>query len=351
MPPREKDGPPRPSLDKKRLTIGRLALLVVAAGYAALAFVSLYRPDPGDGMGRLETFLTWVSLMGVTFLPHAGVALAVGLVACVCVRARKTALVGVPLLALSLGPWATTFAPARGTGAPPDAESLLVLSANLLGPSGSDVELLDQIAEHNPDVILLQEVRPESHARMAAALADRYTSVAAPREHLFGGAIFSRLRFTREPEIVLPYDGVDLPQVMAWVEWDGRELCVWDIHLLPPTGRSLIAGQATFAAEMGPIVDRVLAGGADAIVAGDFNAPWRAQPLDALRGRGFREGFRTAGVGPGSSWPARGLLSLPPGIRIDHVAFTPGLACIEAWVGEVTSSDHRPNFARFVWAE
>lgn len=347
MPRRESAGGAEGKSRAGRQAVARLGLFGIAAGYAALAFVSAYRPDPGDGMGSLETLLTWASLMGATFLPHAGVVLVAGLAACVCVRARKTALLGVPLAAMSLGPWVLSYAPPRHPAVATGGESLLVLSANLLASSGSDVELLEQIEAHRPRVIVLQEVRAAALGRLTAALGDRYAHMAVSREDNFGVAVFSTLPFTRPALVVHPSGGVGPPQLVAWVEWGGGELCVWDVHLLPPTGRSLVAEQARLAYEMGPVLDELLAEGVPLVVAGDFNSPWRGQPLDGLRERGFREGFRAAGVGPGASWPSRGLPSLPPGIRIDHVAGSPGLACVEAWVGERTASDHRPNFARF----
>lgn len=310
----------------------------------------LYRPTPADGIGGFETFLTWASLMGNTFLPHAGMALVAWLVACVVLRARKTALAGLPLLAVSLGPWLLGLAPTNRPARAPGERSFLVLSANLLGISRSDVELLEQIDAERPDVIVLQEVRQGAVERLTAALGDRYIHIAAPRPDFTGVAIYSRLPFTREPEVIYPSPGGTMPHLLAWVEWEGREVCVWDVHLPSPVGRSVTRSQATTAWAMGPVVDGLLAEGPPLIVAGDFNAPWRAQPLDELRRRGFAEAFRSAGRGSGSSWPSRGLLALPPGIRIDQVAFTPGLTCVEAWVGEATSSDHLPNFARFAWA-
>jgi len=329
--------------------VWRVGLFGIAAGYVALACVVFFRPDPADGMGSVETALAWLSLMGTTFVPHAGVALVVWLAVLARAKAYKTIAVGVPLLVLSLGPWVWSFAPSRNVG-PVAKGTMLVLSANLLGSSRSDVELLEQIAAHEPEVIVLQEVQAASLARLESALAGRYQVAAAPREHLFGGAIFSRLPFTRAARIVYPTDGLDLPQIMVWVEFEGREVCVFDIHLLPPTGRTLVAGQATLSHELGPVLDEVFAEGVAAIVAGDFNSPWGGQPLKVLRTRGFREAHRSAGTGLGATWPTRGVLSLPPGIRIDHVAFSPGMVCVEAWVGEATSSDHRPIFARLGWA-
>jgi endonuclease/exonuclease/phosphatase (EEP) superfamily protein YafD len=329
-------------------TLGFIGVPCIAAGYVALALVLLYRPSPGDGMGPLETVLTWFSLMGATFLPHAGIALVVAIAVCVLAKARKTAIVGMPLLVMSLGPLVWSFAPPREPSAAA-GRTMLVLSANLLGTSRSDVDLLAQIETHDPDVIVLQEVRDESAQRLIAALGDRYEHVAVPRPHLFGQAVFSRLPFSREASIVFPEDDRDLPQVMVWVEFEGRELCVWDIHLLPPTGRTLVRGQATLAHQMGPRLDHLASTGIGAVVAGDFNSPWRGQPLDALRSRGFVESHRAAGSGPGASWPARGLLALPPGIRVDHIACSPELVCVEAWVGDATASDHRPVFARIGW--
>lgn len=320
----------------------------MVAGYIGFGLVTLYRADPSDGMGSGETLLAWLSLLGTTFLPHAGVGLVVALLVSVALRARAAVIAGVPLLAVSVGPWLVSFAPVPATALVGAGESVLVMSANLLGTSRSDEEVLAQIDAHQPDVIVFQEVRPGSLARLTTALGDRYESVAAPREHLFGSATFSKLPFSRRAEVVLPGDGRDLPQLMSWVDWGGRELCVWNIHLHSPVGRSQVAGQARLSWEMGATLDSRDAEGVATIVAGDFNSPWRAMPLDSLRERGYREAHHVAGTGPGASWPARGLLSLPPGIRIDHAAFSPGLVCVEAWVGEATSSDHRPIFARFV---
>ncbi|QKK07042.1 MAG: hypothetical protein HND58_01940 [Planctomycetota bacterium] len=57
---------------------------------------------------------------------------------------------------------------------------------------------------------------------------------------------------------------------------------------------------------MGQVLDNRAAEDVPTIIAGDFNAPWRAMPLDALRQRGYREAHRVAGTGPGASWPGAG---------------------------------------------
>lgn len=336
----------------------RVVLAALCAGYLALAFAALYRPDPSDGMGPLETALTWLSLMGTTFLPHAGMALLAVLLLCVLLRARKTVLAGLPLLAMSLGPWAGSFVPLHGFGgrggpiagggATPSGETMLVMSANLLASTRSDEALLAQIAAHHPDLILVQEVRDASAARLTAALGGEYAFVAIPREDNFGQAIFSRLPFTREPEIT-PRDGESpLPQVRAFVEFAGREVCVWDVHLMSPLNLERAGEQARMAWEMGARLDDLAVAGVLVVVGGDFNSPWRAQPLDALRARGFREAQREAGLGPGATWPRITALKHAPGIVLDHIAFGRAFTCVEAWPGEDTGSDHKPIFARLL---
>ncbi|MBK7403325.1 MAG: endonuclease/exonuclease/phosphatase family protein [Phycisphaerales bacterium] len=337
-----------------RRAASRLVLVSLCGGYAAFALATLYRPDPADGMGRVETGLTWFSLMGTTFLPHAGMALLGVLVVCVAVRARRTALAGVPLLAMSLGPWLWSFLPPAGARNPEpvgtlvgsDSGSMLVLSANLFATTKSDVPLVDQIRATRPDVIMLQEVRPDAAERLLAALSADYASVAIPRDDNFGQAIFSRLPFSREPEVT-PRDGESpLPQVRAFVRFGGREVCLWDVHLMSPIGLERTAEQAAMAGAMGPHLDGLA--GTPTVVAGDFNSVWGAQPLDKVRRRGFIDAFREAGRGPGSTWPRVTLLRYAPGITLDHIAHSPDLRCVEVWTGGDTGSDHKPVFARLV---
>jgi len=329
----------------RRAFVG-VALLGIVCGYFWLLFVWLYRPDASDGVGPAESALAWASLMATTFLPHAGIALAAALVLCVLVRVRRPVVAGAPLLALSLGPWLWSFLPAH----PPESgRTMLVLSANLLASTSSDEALLAQIDEHRPEVVLIQEVREASAQRLRNALGGDYSIVAAPREDNFGQAVLSRLPFTREPEVVFLGGEEPLPQIVAFVEFEGREVCVWNIHLLSPLSIARAGEQAAMAWQMGARLDALRGSGTPAVVAGDFNGPWPSQPLDALRARGYRQAHREAGRGPGATWPRITMLKRLPGITLDHIAHSRELACTQAWTGEDTGSDHKPVFARLAW--
>ncbi|MCL4741221.1 MAG: endonuclease/exonuclease/phosphatase family protein [Phycisphaerales bacterium] len=344
--------------DGVRGRLGRLvwalALAGLSLGYVAFAFARLYRADPADGFGRAEAALTWLSLMATTFLPHAGIALAFGLGLLLVMRRWRTAAAGVPLLAVSLGPWLAAGVLPRGGGFVPDADdradgSMLVLSVNLLSTSGADRTILAQVERHRPDVILVQEITAAAYERMRGALAGEYAhAVGAPREDHFGQAVFSRVPFTRAARLYPPRPRWDLPQVMAFVDLAGREVCLWNVHLLPPVSFDAVAWQATRGAELGAVA---AATGVPTLVCGDFNSPWVGQPLDSLRRGGYVEAHRVAGRGVGNTWPRRGVLRFAPGVRIDHVAVPPELECVGAWTGGDTGSDHRPVFARVRWRE
>ncbi len=346
----------RPARTRLHRVIWALGIAGIGLGYAALAFARLYRPEPADGFGRGEAALTWLSLMGTTFLPHAGIGLMVGLGALLVLRRWRTAAVGVPLLALSLGPWLVAFTPQRGAGsggAPDSAAasdgSMLVLSVNLLSTSNADRAILEQIDRHLPDVILVQEITNAAYERVRSTLAEDYPhAVGAPREDHFGQAVFSRVPFSRPARLYPPRPGWDVPQIMAFVELGGREVCLWNLHLLPPVSFDAVAWQAARGAELAAVAAET---GVPTLVCGDFNSPWTGQPLDSLRRGGYTEAHRAAGRGPGNTWPRRTVLRFAPGVRIDHVAVPPEMRCAEAWTGEDTGSDHRPVFARVRWRE
>jgi len=205
-----------------------LAIAGIALGYAALVFARLYRPDPTDGFGRGEAALTWLSLMATTFLPHAGMGLALGLGLLLVMRRWRTAAAGAPLLAMSLGPWLVAAVLPRGGGGVPDPGAridgtLLVLSVNLLSTSNANSAILAQIERHRPDVILVQEITHAAYERVRSALADDYPhALGAPREDNFGQAVFSRVPFTRPPVLYPRREGWDFPQMMRCPRRRGR---------------------------------------------------------------------------------------------------------------------------------
>ena len=340
------DARPRPGPLRRWLARACAAFGVCVAAW--LVFGLLWRHDPADA-SRLGGWLAFASLCSQTFAFHAGlVVLLAGLVA-LAARARRTAVLLVLLLVPTLGSRAITHLPsARGAS---DAPGLTVFSANLLYGRADEANLLAQIEAADPDLVLFQEYTPLS-ASYELRLRDRYPHrVVLPREDAFGQAVFSRVPFTREPEVWRGPPGSVIPLIACEIDSDAGRVAVWNVHTLPPVGwRNTVAQRAMVAW----IAERTRAtmSGPDApdglIIAGDFNAPYATNHLRELRHAGLREAHRDAGVGPGATWPRLWWKRHFPNIRLDHAMHAGSLRAAHASVGDDCGSDHRPVIARFV---
>jgi endonuclease/exonuclease/phosphatase (EEP) superfamily protein YafD len=255
---------------------------------------------------------------------------------------------------LGLGPAALTWAPggsAPGADAAPD-QRLVVLSANLLFARADPERLLAWIDEVDPDIIVLQEHDAPWPRIIHERLGGEYRHIwQEPRRGAFGQAIVSRLPLVdvqRAPGV----GAWEIPCARATVEHGGRRVDVYCVHVLPPIGYHNIVEQRRQIAWLAEDARARLASGASdgVILAGDFNAPFYTNHMRELRAAGLREAHATAGRGRGATWgPRRGVLSLAPGVRLDHVVFGGELAPVWSLVGPDIESDHRPVAAEFVW--
>lgn len=318
----------------------------VAAFVAAQAFALAWRPDPAHA-GRLESALTFGALFIQTFTFHAGLALAGVCLLAVALRRRMLA-AGVGLLVLgAVGPAAWSALP-RGEGR--GAGDLVVMSANVLYMNEDPARLIEEVRRVRPDVLLLEEYRASWSAPLRAALGAEYPhAVEAPAHGATGQAVFSRLAFVGEPEVVPAVGGFAKPQIRVAVEHGGRRVEVVCVHLTAPMNLDAVGRQRREAGWMGELVDRRM-GAADApdaiILGGDFNAPYGSMHLRELRRAGVREAHDAVGSGRGATWkPRRGWLAWAPGIRIDQVMYRGRVRATSAQVGGEIGSDHRP-----VWA-
>ena len=325
------------------------ACAAFALGVAVwLAFGALWRHDPADA-SRLGGWLAFASLCSQTFAFHAGVFVLLAGVVALTARARRAAVLLALLLVPTLGARAVTHVP-PDPGAP-DGPGLTVFSANLLYGRADEANLLAQIEAADPDLILFQEYTPLS-ASYERRLRDRYPHrVVLAREDAFGQAVFSRVPFTREPEVWRGPPGSVIPLIACEVVSDAGRVAVWNVHTLPPIGWRNTVAQRAMVAWIAGRADATMSG-PDApdglIVAGDFNAPYATNHLRELRAAGLREAHRDAGLGPGATWPRLWWKRHFPGIRLDHAMHAGSLRAAHASVGADFGSDHRPVIARFV---
>lgn len=211
---------------------------------------------------------------------------------------------------------------------PVSAQTLKVMTVNVLGTNPDVRPLLDLIAAEQPDVIGVQEVR--QHA--AAALGDLPAyphRLIVPQPDNFGIGLLSRAPL--QALTIHHWEG--FVSVSAYVLPDGPWVLV--THPPPP-----MSAEATAAR------DKVLASVAEqaaaqpsAVVLGDLNqTPWGAGFSGWLQGARLQEARPRWRLSP--TWPSGNMLWA--GIPIDHVLTTPDWRISRFEVGPDIGSDHRP---------
>lgn len=215
------------------------------------------------------------------------------------------------------------------------SDSLRVLSWNLLSVNRSYQQILQLIAETEPDVLIMIEVRPGLLEELPEISEQFPIALAQPSWGGAGIAAFSRVQGTR-----LRFQDFDFskqPAIVAEIpgRHGGSTLQLVGLHTLSPLpthraavrDRQFAALQRWAEKQNGPIC-----------VCGDFNTtPWTA-PFRSMCEIGFVDSRLGAENGP--SWPARlGVLGIP----IDHALSKGECTITERRVlNTAPGSDHRP---------
>ena len=259
-------------------------LLVIAVVLALLALPGAL----GDGRGRARTRLVLLAVIVVTTVRAGG----------------------------------ELWSPGPGAGAG-GAQTLTVLTWNLELGSKPPAVSVGGIAEHDADLVSLQELTPATAAAIEAdpTLRARYPyRILEPDAGTGGLGILSRRPLTvggseREPLILRAGLLLD----------DGRTVEVLDVHPYPP-GLSLVwrlpVGLDARRRDEDLSVIAAIAGAAPlpgALVAGDLNtAP--TEPGFAVLANLLTDAHAAVGTGPGFTWRPSSLEGLGVGaLRIDHV--------------------------------
>ncbi len=311
------------------------------------------------------TPLAFMALLVQTFAFHAGLAVAMLLLIALVLRRWK---LGVALLLgvlVTIGPLGLRVMRSDATAVDDDG-TLTLLSCNLCYGRADPDRLIAWIDEIDPDVIVLQEYGGEWPEVVDAHLRERYPHVwEEPRPDAFGQATLSRSALVGVTRTVWP-GYWDIPSARMTIEHEQRRVDVTNVHVYPPVGLSWFAQQGHQLARLSVDAEKRLgefdysSGHRDvqgAVLIGDFNAPWgtgHMQPLKdkslAFDTRFLWEAHEEIGRGRGTTWgPRRGVLSLAPGIRLDHAVYGGELEPVFSVVGPDVGSDHRPIAAGFRW--
>jgi endonuclease/exonuclease/phosphatase (EEP) superfamily protein YafD len=300
----------------------QVGILLLAAAFGHLVLLSL----AGVGSPWLPTLETFAAL-------QFHFALAAGIVSglCLMLRWKPGAAAAAALLAANLGVVAYRSAPvdtctvqAAATG----QHALRLMTLNIWGRNREFAALERVLAQHRPDVVVLQELRPH-HRELLARLRTTYPNQAFCDAHPDCGiAILSRLPL--DPHRLS--GGEDVTVLESAVTIDDQRLVVLGAHLHRP-----FAGHDQYD-QFRALTHAVAKLPGNAVVAGDFNSvPWAPNMAHYAAGAGVCASNLTH-----ATWP---VWMGPFGVPIDHIFLKDGVRLLSIATVSGTGSDHKAVLA------
>lgn len=212
---------------------------------------------------------------------------------------------------------------------------ITVMSLNTFWGAADFGQLAELVAEHEPDVIALQEVNKAGLAKLrAAGLLRTYSHAVVGGQRVKDeGVVLSRWP-ARAANLSLP--SVYRP---ARVRIPGAgEVTVISAHPLPPVKPSAQKPWARWLAAL-PAPEQL---GEHVIVAGDFNATVDHRQFRDVLDRGWNDVALQTGAGLRPTWHGLPLMRL----TIDHILVPPEFGIRSYRVDRIDGSDHRVITAR-----
>lgn len=220
----------------------------------------------------------------------------------------------------------------------PGDTKIRVMSHNVLSDNRAFGQVKKQIAEIDPDVLVVVEYDHNWH-EMLQPLIDDGTfphTVRAPRWHGFGIAIFSKLPLTNTQTHQLTADITDAPMVMAEFLVGEQKFRLAGLHVFSPMTAARLNIRNQQLVEAAEILN---SSKVPTMAMGDYNCtPWSPFLDDFLEDTGYRDS--RAGFGYQGTWCAR--YRWPALIPIDHAFVSPEVHVHDRFVGENAGSDHYP---------
>jgi vancomycin resistance protein VanJ len=335
-----------------RITLRLLISLGAGAyAFALLAFLVL-RLIFGDS-------LWWLAFFG-NFTPFYFVALIGLLPLALLARAKCGTLLLLPFALIGLVWFGRLYLPKASAEAADDA-TLRVVTFNVWGDNPDLTQVEGWLRDTNADLVLTQEIPPAWAGGSVPILNESYPHQAVQPADIryWGNGTWSRYPIVSAENFDLEDDGTPT-QSRIVVEFEGRQVAVYNVHLYMPTGETpqitlpinnpylnlvLKYDDTARNGQIRRLTERLKDEPLPFIVAGDFNMSDQADVYRDLAAL-MRDSYREAGRGLGTSWPAAQSLGfpalLPPLVRIDYIWHSDHFRTIEATRGPYLGSDHLP---------
>lgn len=215
------------------------------------------------------------------------------------------------------------------------AQSLRIMSYNVLAQNQRCPQVLECIHEQDPDVVVVLEYANHWHTALGDLTSEYPYQCLHPRWHGFGAAIFSKYPLSNERRVDLLPHRTDSPMPIVDIEFGDQRIRLAAVHVISPMNRyRLELRNQQFEEIAVALADQSI----PTVVVGDFNCtPWSPFLRDFLDSTGFadsRSGFGYQGSWHSYYW----FLSIP----IDHAFVSAGVNVHRRKIGRTAGSDHFP---------
>jgi endonuclease/exonuclease/phosphatase (EEP) superfamily protein YafD len=230
------------------------------------------------------------------------------------------------------------FDPPNGAMTSAAANTLPVLRiffANVNGANDEYESLLNEIADANPDVIVLVEFSWPWHIafKTAPVMAPYVYGSGMLRSHIGSVNVFSRLPLLSESQEWIAGRAI---HTVAAVRLGTQAVRIIGLHAPRPIGRL----QDSYNEYWNDALLRLTAANGPTVIIGDFNATEHSRVYQQITAERLRSAHDDRGRGHAVTWP-NGRFWLPP-IRIDQAFLSPEMECLGISEGVGRGSDHKP---------
>jgi len=220
---------------------------------------------------------------------------------------------------------------------PMAAETIRIMSSNLLASNTKYNAQIEHISNIDPDVIVFQEYSFTWDTALSDLLVHYPYAIIRPLHGSFGIAIYSKLALLETEEILV--HETSTPSLNVVVDVKGIPLRIIGTHPIPPMGKKLFRERNN---QLHHLANLVKQENGALVLIGDLNVTtWSYFFKRLLRDSQLNDGRRGFGVHP--TWPT---WFYPAGIPIDHILVSSEITVQKLESNEVDGSDHRS-----IWAD
>ncbi len=239
-----------------------------------------------------------------------------------------------------------------GANAPPGAPLLRVMTYNVKWGRDGTGEIVREIADARPDLLMLQDTGRTMEGPVGQYL--RSWNVRTFGQYV----IASRLPLGKAQVRWISFPGAPHTSLRCELTLAGARVALLDAHLLTPReGLTAVKDEAAEGGiselelnaadrlvEARKLADAVRREQGPVILCGDLNAPPPSLVCRTLEQAGLHDAFAEGGRGYGYTY-GHNLRLAHSYTRIDHIYLSRGLRSLRCWTGGSRGSDHRPVVA------